>query len=102
MSSNIYSKYTGFHNRHSLRLRGYDNSRPGKYFITICIHNPLERPFGIITNGKMAENDSARIVRACWEDLPNHYPYVKLDEFVIMPNHVHGIIVLRDSLIVAG
>ena len=102
MSSGVHSKYTGLHNRRSLRLRGYDYSRPGKYFVTICIHKPMERPFGIITNGKMAENDSARIVRACWNGLPNHYGHVKLDEFVIMPNHVHGIIVLCDSIVGVG
>jgi putative transposase len=102
MSSGIYNKHTGYHNRHSLRLRGYDYSRPGSYFVTICINNPLERPFGAVTSGKMVENSNAYIVRACWEDLPNHYPYVELDEFVIMPNHVHGIIVLHDPGPIVG
>jgi putative transposase len=45
---------------------------------------------------KIGENDYARIVRDCWNDLPNHYVHVQLDEFVIMPNHIHGIIILRE------
>jgi putative transposase len=98
MSSGIHNTYTGYHNRHSLRLRGYDYSQPGFYFITICINDPLDEPFGTITDGIMIENNTARIVRDCWNDLPNHYAYVQLDEFVIMPNHIHGIIVLRDSI----
>ena len=51
--------------------------------------------FGEIINDKMYENEIGKIVRACWEELPMHYPGIELDEFVVMPNHVHGIIVIN-------
>lgn len=97
MTKGIFNKIAGYHNRHSIRLRGYDYSRPGYYFITICIHDWKKRLRGNSINGKFIENELSGIVRACWNDLPNHYAYVRLDEFVIMPNHIHGIINIRDA-----
>jgi REP element-mobilizing transposase RayT len=83
------------HHRRSIRLKGYDYTQPGAYFVTICTRN-RECLFGGIVDGKMRLNPLGDIVAACWHDLPNHYPHVQLDAFVIMPNHVHGIIVLLD------
>jgi putative transposase len=97
MSSGIFNKYTGYHNRKSTRLRGYDYSQPGAYFITVCIHDRKKYSFGNVVDGAMAENDYGKIVRNCWNDLPSHYPQIRLDEFVVMPNHFHGIIVICDS-----
>ena len=82
--------------RRSLRLPGYDYSRPGAYFIT-AVTRHREPLFGEVVNGVMRLNAFGEIVWACWHDLPNHYPHVQLDAFVVMPNHIHGIIVLVDD-----
>ena len=79
------------HNRRSIRLKEYDYSQKGLYFITICTHNHLCL-FGKISNGKMILNDAGKIAKKCWLDIPEHYPNTRLHEYVIMPNHVHGII----------
>jgi REP element-mobilizing transposase RayT len=79
------------HHRQSIRLRGYDYSQRGAYFLTLCTHN-RECIFGKITNGVMHLNPKGAIVHQCWQDIPTHFPHVQLDEFVIMPNHLHGII----------
>ncbi len=84
------------HHRRSIRLREYDYSQPGAYFVTICAQN-RECLFGNIVNGCMVLNDDGKITDHCWLEIPIHYPYVKLDEFVIMPNHVHGIIIINDN-----
>ncbi len=73
------------------RWQGYDYSMPGYYYITICTYNRIQH-FGEIIDGKMVLNDLGKIVNECWFDLPKHYKHCRLDEFVIMPNHVHGII----------
>ena len=87
--------------RRSIRLKGYDYAQPGAYFVTICVRE-RECAFGDVVDGEMALSDAGHIVRACWDDLPNHYPHVHLDAFIIMPNHVHGIIVLVDDDIVGA
>ncbi len=78
------------------RLPGYDYSQNGYYFITVCVHNHAQW-FGEIKNGEMILNKYAEIVRKCWYDLPIYYKNVKLDEFVIMPNHIHGIIIIDNG-----
>ena len=79
------------HHRRSIRLPHYDYSRPGAYFVTVCTWNrdPL---FGIIIDGEIQLNANGRFVQACWEAIPDHFAYVELDSFTIMPNHVHGIL----------
>ncbi len=79
------------HDRQSLRLPTYDYSQMGAYFVTICAFE-REEIFGRIHDGKMVLNESGRIVEIKWFDLPNHHVHIALDEFVIMPNHIHGII----------
>ncbi len=81
------------HHRRSIRLQGYDYARSGAYFVTICTRN-RECLFGEIIDGQMVLNDAGGIVQAAWDDLPNHYADVELDECVVMPNHVHGIVVI--------
>jgi len=83
------------HRRRSLRLEGYDCAQPGAHFVTICTQGRACL-FGEIVNGEMQLKAYGQIVHAAWEDLPNHYPGVELDAFVVMPNHVHGIVVLTD------
>ncbi|EAT58672.1 transposase [Chlorobium ferrooxidans] len=82
--------------RRSIRLSGYDYSRSGAYFITICTHNRFSL-FGQITDGEMHLNDSGRMIERCWNEIPVHFPHVELDAFVVMPNHVHGIVAIADS-----
>jgi putative transposase len=82
--------------RRSIRLGGYDYSYPGAYFVTVCAAR-RGLLFGWISDSRVIENANARIVRDCWLDLPNHYPHVSLDTFVVMPDHIHAIIVLLDT-----
>jgi REP element-mobilizing transposase RayT len=81
------------HHRRSIRLKGYDYAQPGAYFITLCTH---ERAclFGEVTDGHLRLNDYGRVVAETWEWLAEQYRYVELDEWVVMPNHMHGILVI--------
>ena len=82
--------------RKSIRLNGYDYHQPGWYFVTICVHNN-KCLLGQIDNEKMHLSNLGVIVRDCWDEIPKHYPYVKLDLSVIMPNHFHGIVIITDQ-----
>jgi putative transposase len=84
-------------NRRSIRLKGWDYSSPGLYFVTVCTYN-RECLFGEIVNGEMLLNGASENVERCWQDIPEHFPHVELDKFVVMPNHVHGIIVITRSV----
>lgn len=79
--------------RKSPRLQGYDYAQRGAYFVTICTYN-REHIFGHITNGDMTLSDMGHIASTCWAAIPNHFSTVELDASIVMPNHVHGIIVL--------
>ena len=79
------------HHRRSIRLRGWDYGKPGKYFITICCQDKVCL-FGEVVQGKMILNQAGKIAQECWLAIPQHYPNTTLHEFIIMPNHVHGII----------
>jgi REP element-mobilizing transposase RayT len=79
------------HNRKSIRLKGYDYSQAGLYFITICCEN-RDCLFGKIINGEMVLNDMGKMVECVWYELPQHYPDVQLGQFVVMPNHIHGVL----------
>ena len=80
--------------RRLLRLRSYDYSAPGAYFFTI-VTRQRKLLFGDAEAGAMQLNAAGLIVQSLWEDLPTHYSRIRLDEFIVMPNHVHGIIVIR-------
>lgn len=84
----------GIRHRCSLRLKGYDYSQEGAYFVTICAHGKVCL-FGDVIGSEMIVNEPGRKVQAVWDDLPVHYPHVATDAFVVMPNHVHGVIVIR-------
>jgi REP element-mobilizing transposase RayT len=81
------------YHRHSIRLREYDYSQTGAYFVTVCTKD-RESLFGEIVNGEMKLNDVGRMVESIWNELPHPYKGVETDEFVVMPNHFHGIIIL--------
>jgi len=94
---NNKKKYNpAIHHRKSIRLRGYDYSRNGLYFITICTYN-RECLFGEIMDKEMMLNDAGKIANECWLNIPEHFPNAILHEHVVMPNHVHGIIELSDT-----
>jgi len=79
-----------FHRR-SIRMKGYDYSQPGAYFITICTHQNHSL-FGKIVDGEMQLNDLGKVVQFTWDDLVNHVDNIELGPFITMPNHIHGII----------
>ncbi len=85
------------------RLRNYDYSTSGIYFITICTAaragNAYMRPLlGKVVNGKMNLNQKGAIAEKCWQEIPSHFPAATLDVYVLMPNHIHGIISIDDNL----
>jgi len=84
------------HHRRSIRLKGYDYARAGAYFVTLCIYR-RECLLGDVINGEMVLNEFGRAVCDHWEWIPKQYPHVDLDEWIVMPNHMHGIIVMVDD-----
>ncbi len=82
--------------RHSIRLKDYDYSQPGGYYVTICVQD-RQCLFGEVVNLEMQVNQFGKIVKECWEEIPKKYRNVEKDVFVVMPNHVHGIIIVNDS-----
>ncbi len=79
------------HHRKSIRLPGCDYSRPGAYFVTLCTQDRTHL-FGRILDGVMQLNEWGEIALRCWQAIPHHFSNIALDEFVIMPNHMHGIL----------
>lgn len=80
----------------SARLQGYDYGQNGAYFITICTQNRIHF-FGKIINGIMQLNELGKIAYNFWAEIPDHFPFVELGAFVIMPNHMHGILIINKS-----
>jgi len=87
---------SAIHHRRSIRLRGYDYTRAGAYFVTACTH-ARKHLFGQIAGGEMHLSAYGKIALECWQVIPEHCPHVDLDAFVAMPNQVHGILVLADD-----
>ncbi len=85
------------HHRRSIRLKDYDYSQAGAYFVTICVQG-RECLFGDVVNHEMHYNDAGKMICAEWETLTQRFPTVELDEWVAMPNHLHGIIGIVDSV----
>ena len=82
--------------RRSIRLQGYDYSQAGAYFVTVC--TPYRRClFGDVVDGRVVLTRYGRIAAECWEWLGARDPHVQLDEWIVMPNHLHGIIVMSDD-----
>jgi putative transposase len=80
-------------NRKPNRLNSHDYNYSGYYYITIDTKNN-ECFFGKINNDKMNLSNEGKIANQCWLEIPSHFPRIELDEFIIMPNHIHGIIIL--------
>ena len=85
------------HHRHSIRLKDYDYSQNGAYFVTICAWS-RECLFGDLVDGTMQLNEFGQVAADSWRWLSSHYSYVELDEWTVMPNHLHGIIVIHNHL----
>lgn len=81
--------------RKSIRLKEYDYSQPGEYFVTICTYDK-KCVFGKIIGEKIELSPIGKMARQCWEEIPKHFSEVELDEYVVMPNHIHGIIIITE------
>jgi putative transposase len=86
------------HHRRSIRLKGFNYTQPAAYFVTICTQ---ERAcfFGDVVDGEMQLNDAGHAVQASWNELPARFQSVVLDAFVVMPNHIHGIVIVGAQFI---
>ena len=84
------------HHRSSIRLKGYDYSQEGMYFVTICARD-RECMFGKVVEGEMRLNEVGKVICGVWETLPKRFPNTHVDFFVVMPNHIHGIIVINEN-----
>ena len=89
-------KYKGKYRLKSARLEGWDYSNNGAYFITICTQN-RRCFFGKIIDRKIYLSKKGQIINKNWQKITKQFPFVKLDEFVVMPNHVHGILCLNGA-----
>ena len=84
------------HNRRSMRLKGYDYSKAGAYLVTVVTQERLTL-FGDVLKGRMQLNPAGEMVHRMWMEMPNRFPPIVMDTIVVMPNHVHGIIILADA-----
>ncbi|NQU30319.1 MAG: transposase, partial [Anaerolineae bacterium] len=87
------------HHRRSIRLKGYDYARDGAYFVTIVTWQ-REMLFGEVVDGVMVLNDMGEIVREEWERAPIVRPYIELGAYVVMPNHIHGILIFNVGAVI--
>jgi putative transposase len=87
--------------RRSIRLKSYDYSLPGGYYVTV-VTQLRQNFFGEIRNQEMFLNDAGQMVHATWQSLPGRFPNVEIDVFQVMPNHFHGILILHDMSVGAG
>lgn len=93
------------HHRRSIRLRDFNYGKDGAYFVTVCTHNRAclfgalreieDMPAAVL-------NDAGAVVQSCWLEIPRHFPFVILDAFLVMPNHVHGILLLQGHDLLPG
>ncbi|MCL2021010.1 MAG: hypothetical protein FWG81_02645 [Betaproteobacteria bacterium] len=88
------------HHRRSIRLKEYNYAQPGLYFVTICVHKwqPL---FGDVVNGEMRLNTCGKIANECWTAIATKFENTFLREFIVMPNHIHGIIEIVGARFIA-
>ena len=84
------------HHRRSIRLAGHNYSRAGWYYVTVCTHDKCCL-LGTVTNGQMILNEYGKIVNECWWKISAKFIHAKLDKYIIMPNHFHGIIQITNN-----
>jgi putative transposase len=88
-------------NRRSVRLDEYDYSQPGMYYVTVCTSG-RECLFGRVVDDSIVLNAIGEAVEKCWLVIPKHFPHVAIDAYIVMPNHIHGIIMIEDKAGLAG
>jgi putative transposase len=81
--------------RRSPRLRGYDYSQPGAYFVTICVRGQ-KHLLGVVEGGDVLLSPVGQIIDQCWRNITNRNSKIEIDVFIVMPNHLHGIIKIHD------
>ncbi len=91
MTTNHYDPR--IHHRRSIRLKGYDYTQAGAYYITVVTQGRVCL-LGEVADGAMVLNDAGHMIQAVWDQIPSHYQGVQTDAFVVMPNHIHGIVIL--------
>jgi putative transposase len=94
MCSQVRKRYRN----NSLRYAGRDYSLPGKYFVTICTANKTQW-FGNVLNSKMHLSEIGHIASQIWYEIPVHFPFISLDAIMVMPDNIHGIIVINRSIV---
>lgn len=92
------TKYAGKYRVESTRKSNWDYGSNAPYFVTICTKN-REHFFGKIENNVMNLSEIGKAANNCWLSIPEHFPFVELGEFIVMPNHVHGIIIINKPII---
>jgi REP element-mobilizing transposase RayT len=85
------------HHRRSIRLQSWNYAANGAYFVTVVAHGRAAL-FGDVIDGAMRLNAMGEIAQSCWQDIPEHFDHVEIDTYVIMPNHVHGIVMILDDV----
>ena len=95
--TNMSDKFRNIYRISSSRLSNWDYSNNGYYFITICTKE-RNHYFGEIINGIMQFSKTGKVVKKHWLEITDHFPFVELDEFVVMPNHMHGIVIIKNIL----
>ena len=81
----------------SARLRDFNYSETGGYFVTICTCRKVHW-FGAVVGGEVRLSEIGKIAQKCWQEIPKHFPNVTPDEFVVMPNHIHGIVIIQNPV----
>ncbi|MFC1686664.1 transposase [Patescibacteria group bacterium] len=94
----VDGKWLGRYRRESIRLKDWDYSWDGHYFVTICIKDRYRKFFGEIKKDRLALSKIGEIVQKYWQEIPRHFNHVWLDEFIVMSDHVHGIIIIDNSV----
>ena len=89
------------HHRRSLRLKGYDYTQNGAYYVTICTQK-RQCLLGTIKKGEMVLNEAGHKVKKLWDELPEKHPVIEIDQYIIMPNHMHGIICIVGAPLVGA
>ena len=86
------------HHRRSIRLKRFDYTQPGAYFVTICAQN-RECLFGAVTDGEIRLNETGRVIQTTWGELPSRFSNIAIDALAVMPNHIHGIVLVGAQFI---
>jgi len=96
LKNKLMSKFQNTYRIETSRLKEWDYTNPWWYYVTINTKNHVKY-FGNVVHGKMILNGLGKLADKCWKEIPNHFTNVELDYFVVMPNHIHGIIILNET-----